>query len=272
MKKLTMSRARQLIERELGIKAKELTTPESMNRNPEFPWYELHAGSQTITVSTSGYGSNTKGSELINLSVTHDNSLSYISEYFYTDTLEYCDEYTQKRKYEVLCEKMGISDNDPKYKRLGAEASDAIFRHYHQPKQHSQYKPLALTAGTLLHINNNAAIYNTYSKFFDFNPHFQAFASQFVSGELPPRGTTFKYVGYGKHEKTSDAIFVLQDIKTGHVYLYNAAGCEKDIIILNDAETHSNSTDLKSRLKEASRDTDGKSDHGYRKHHSDLML
>lgn len=140
MKKLTISRARQLIERELGIKAKELTAPESMNGNPDFPWYELHVGNQTIEVSTSGYGAYSKGNELVRLSVTHENSLSYVSEYFYADNLEYCDEYTQKEKYETLCEKMGITDNGPKYRRLDAEASDAVFQHYHQPKQRVEQK------------------------------------------------------------------------------------------------------------------------------------
>lgn len=272
MKKLTMSRARQLIERELGIKAKELTVPESMNGNPEFPWYEMHVGNQTITVSTSGYSVYSRGNELINLSVTHENSLFYVSEYFYTDTMEYCDEYTQKEKYEILCEKMGISENDPKCKRLDADASDAVFRHYHQLKQYSQCKPLALVVGTLLHINNNSAIYNTYFKFFDFNPRFQVLASQFVPGKLPPRGTTFEYIGYGKHENGCDAIIVLKDIKTDHVYLYKAADVRKDITVLDDVEMHSNSVNLKSRLEEANRKTAEKTAHASGKRRTEPTL
>lgn len=133
MKKLTMARARQLIERELGIKAKELTMPDSYNGNPDYPWYELKMGNQTITVTYNGGGTFSKGNELIRLTVTHENSSSYVSEYYYADTMEFCEEYTEKIKYEVLCDRMGITETDAKLKRLSYEASDAVFRHYHFP-------------------------------------------------------------------------------------------------------------------------------------------
>jgi hypothetical protein len=133
MKKLTMARARQLIERELGIKTKELAMPDSYNGNPDFPWYELKMGNQTITVTYNGGGTFSKGNELINLTVAHENSSAYVSEYFYSDTMEYCEEYTEKMKYDVLCDRMGITETDVKLKRLCNEASEAIFRHYHFP-------------------------------------------------------------------------------------------------------------------------------------------
>lgn len=131
MKKLSMARARQLIERELGIKVKELAMPENYNGNPDLPWFDLKMGNQTITVTYAGAGNFSKGNELINLTVTHENSSAYVSEYFYADTMEFCAECTEKAKYEVLCDRMGITETDAKLKRLNYEASDAVFRHYH---------------------------------------------------------------------------------------------------------------------------------------------
>lgn len=117
-----MARARQLIARELGIKAKELSMPESYNGNPNFPWYELKMGNQAITVTYNAGGTFSKGNELIILTVTYENSLSSVSEYFYTDTMEFCEEFTDQKKYEDLCDRMGITGIDEKLKRLACEA------------------------------------------------------------------------------------------------------------------------------------------------------
>lgn len=195
MKKLTMARARQLVERELGIKVKELTMPDSYNGNPDFPWYELRLGNQTITVTYAGYGPYSKGNELINLSVTHENSSSYVSEYYYADTLEYCEEYTEKNKYEVLCDRMGITDTDAKLERLSYEASDAMWRHYHLP-----IKKIKQNADSEQHSNThfetnipvpNSTPHDIHSEAAVFNAMFDGFEGKLLQGH-----TMFKLMAF----------------------------------------------------------------------------
>ncbi|MVB11775.1 hypothetical protein CAFE_25000 [Caprobacter fermentans] len=285
MKKLTMSRARQLIERELGIKAKELTAPESMNGNPEFPWYELHLGNQTVTVSTSGYGGYSKGYELINLSVTHENSLFYVSEYFYSDTMEYCDEYTQKVKYDVLCEKMDIPDTDPKYKRLAADASDAVFRHYHQPKQRVEQKNEADQPSGIFKIRffGPGGVYFNDTKPFDA-PSLAEFIRIAKEKVLKEHVTTpwghqseIKMAGFSVFEWHSKSEYWV-------IYAPNRKEMTYDTGLRWDGRFHeeyerdiftdkcSGIDDLKDRLEKANVKTPEKSTSGSGKHRSGLML
>ena len=49
-KGLTKAKARTLIKREFGINPKGLKTPEYIDENPEFPFYELVTGNHVINV------------------------------------------------------------------------------------------------------------------------------------------------------------------------------------------------------------------------------
>jgi hypothetical protein len=133
MKHLTISRARELIKRELGLSTSALTAPDDMNGNPDYPWYEMTSGNMKVEVCTDR-ADHVTHCELIRLSATHENSSFYVTEYFYADTMEYAPEYTEMKQREVISEIM-CEEEDPTLKRLSQEASDALWQHHFDSKK-----------------------------------------------------------------------------------------------------------------------------------------
>lgn len=133
MKRLTSSRARELIKREVGLSATSLTAPPEMNGNRDYSWYEMISGNMKVVLSTTGTDHFTR-CDMIALSVTHENSLFGVTEYFYADTMEYAPEYTEMKRREDICEIM-CEEDDPTLKRLSQEASDALWHHYLDSKK-----------------------------------------------------------------------------------------------------------------------------------------
>jgi hypothetical protein len=133
MKRLTISRARELIKRELGLSVSTLTAPCDMNQNPNYPWYEMTSGNMKVEVCTTR-ADHVTHCELIVLSATHENSSFGVTEYFYLDTMEYAPEYTEMKQREVISEIM-CEEDDPTLKRLGKDASDALWQHHFDSKK-----------------------------------------------------------------------------------------------------------------------------------------
>lgn len=132
MKKLTITKARSLIKRELGINAAALTAPEGMNENPEYPWYELHSGSQCIAVHIPDDLGSKYSVRMVALRATRENSLQSTTEYFYGDTMEYADSYTEWKKKMVSCEEMGGDpERDNVILRLRYQMEDDCRKHFH---------------------------------------------------------------------------------------------------------------------------------------------
>lgn len=143
MKKLTLSRAKELIKRELGISASVLTRPSDMNCNPEFPRYELHLGNQHIEVYTKDVEQGKFTDKMVALSITHENSYKGVTEYFYSDTLKYSAPYTEWQNREVFCETMDDPQSDITLCRLNREAQDDCWKHFHV--QRTQPEELSYT-------------------------------------------------------------------------------------------------------------------------------
>jgi len=102
-KRLTIGRARNLIKRELGLSGANLTAPPEMNGNRNYPWYEMLSGSQKIEVYTTS-DDHFSRCEMVALSVTHGNSSYGVTEYFYSDTMEYASEYTEMKQREDIAQ------------------------------------------------------------------------------------------------------------------------------------------------------------------------
>jgi len=145
IKKLTISRARDLIKRELGLSATSLTAPPEMNGNPDYSWYQILSGNQKIEVYTTS-DDHFSRCEMVALSVTHGNSSYGVTEYFYSDTMEYASEYTEMKQREDICDIIGDED-DPTYKRLRREASDAIWHHYLEQNFQNEFPQEDIEAG-----------------------------------------------------------------------------------------------------------------------------
>lgn len=128
---LNFSQAYELIKRETGIIAHNLEKPESMNSNPDWPYFQLQSGNMRIDIHLVNADKFLFGSRLTALSTTHGNSSSAVTEYFYSDTLEYAPEYTELENREDFCDIVGDKENDPVYKRLRNDASAAVWHHYH---------------------------------------------------------------------------------------------------------------------------------------------
>ncbi len=131
MKRFTISSARDLIKRELGISAAALTAPDDMNQNSDYPWYEMHFGNLRIEVNTDDIRQGKFTDKMIALRVTHENSNKETTEYFYGDTLEYASPYTEWKNREIYCETMEHPENDTALRRLKREAQDDGWNHFH---------------------------------------------------------------------------------------------------------------------------------------------
>ena len=139
MKRLSINQARNLIKRELGLSATNLTAPPEMNGNPNCPWYTMSAGTQTIDAYTQEINQGKYTDIMIALNVTHENSSKGTTEYFFGDTLEYANKYTEWQNREAFCEFMDNPEDDPTLHRLKREAQDESWKHFHgQSRQNIQ--------------------------------------------------------------------------------------------------------------------------------------
>lgn len=134
MKRLTLSNARDLIKRELGISATSLIAPPEMNGNQEYPWYGMTSGTMLIEVHTEDFNQGKFTDKMIALRVTHENSSKGTTEYFYGDTLEYSAPYTDWQNREAFCENMEDPQSDTRLRRLKREAQDDCWQHFHGQK------------------------------------------------------------------------------------------------------------------------------------------
>ncbi|WP_312938750.1 hypothetical protein [Oscillibacter sp.] len=101
MKKLGIVKARELLKRELGISAANLTMPPMMNQNPKYPWYELRAGNLLVELGSTVELDNI----LIRLSMSFNDGRGGINRYFYGDTLEEAPEFIERDRWDEIMEK-----------------------------------------------------------------------------------------------------------------------------------------------------------------------
>lgn len=218
MKRLSISQARSLIKRELGLSAATLTAPPEMNGNPNYPWYTMSAGTQRIDAYPQEINQGKYTDTMIALSVTHENSNNGTTEYFFGDSLEYAERYTEWQNREAFCESMEDSEDDPSLHRLKREAQDESWNHFHRKRT---FTPVGLEKGTMTRIESVLAVYDSYSAFFEINPEFKDLKPFYVPRELPQLDSQLRFVGQGNVGR-DDTAFVLQDPKNSHVYLYDA--------------------------------------------------
>ncbi|MGX8709803.1 MAG: AAC(3) family N-acetyltransferase [bacterium] len=76
---------------------------------------------------------------MVALRITHENSSKGTTEYFFGDTLEYANKYTEWHNWEAFCESMENSKADPTLHRVKREAQDESWKHFHsQNRQNIQ--------------------------------------------------------------------------------------------------------------------------------------
>lgn len=86
MKKLTLSKARQLLKRELGISALAVKAPQ----------YELQSGAMRIRLRVEEHFE----SKFVELYMSFDDGLPSLSRFYYLDTLELAIELTELSAYQ----------------------------------------------------------------------------------------------------------------------------------------------------------------------------
>ncbi|QNK41525.1 hypothetical protein [Caproicibacter fermentans] len=218
MKKLSLSRARELVKRELGISTADLFAPPDMNGNPNYPWYMMTSGTMLIEVHTEDFHQGKYTDKMVALCVTHENSSKGTIEYFYGDTLEYAAPYTDWNNREAFCEGMEDPQGDAKLCRLKREAMDSCWGHFHQktPVQ------IGFKAGTLLIVKNNHAVFDRYDGFFKANPDYKELAQHFICNGIPAQDSRLRFIGNGKLAYNDTPVYVLQDPVNKQVFLYDA--------------------------------------------------
>lgn len=257
MKKFSISKARDLIKRELGISAASLIAPYG-----DYFWYTMSSGNLLIETHAEAIHQGKYTDKMIALSVTHRNSSKSTTEYFYGDTLEYSAPYTDWNNREAFCENMEDPQSDATLRRLKREVLDDCWGHFHIKRAPTQ---IGFEAGTLLIVKNNQAVFNRYDGFFRANPEFKELAQHFVCNEIPTKDSRLKFVGNGKLAYHGDSVYVLQDPVTEQVFLYDAK-CKDGLEVSQDTN------DLKGRLEKANMKISPKFVYESRNHHSDLML
>lgn len=128
MKKLSITQARALIKRELGISAAALEKPPSMNGNPQYPWYSMESGNLSVEVYTNEH----LDGKMIVLNLSFNDGLGSISRYFYDDTLEEAPEFTEANRWRDILdvtEEKSREQIDCTVNRLGNEARKAYWKH-----------------------------------------------------------------------------------------------------------------------------------------------
>lgn len=219
MKKLTLSKARDLVKRELGISAAALFAPPDMNGNPEYPWYTMTSGTLLIEARTEDFHQGKYIDKMVALCVTHENSSKGTTEYFYGDTLEYSAPYTDWNNREAFCENMEDPQSDATLRRLKREAMDDCWGHFHTKKAPTQ---IGFEAGTPLIVKNNHAVFDRYDGFFTANPEYKELAQHFICNKIPTKDSRLKFVGNGKLAYNGNPVYVLQDPVNDQVFLYDA--------------------------------------------------
>ena len=129
MKSLTITQARRLVQRELGISAAALQEAPSMNGNPQYPWYSMETGKLTIEVYTNDY----LDGKIIALHLTFGDGLGSIHRYFYADTLEEASAFSEKCRWEDiydLTEELSREQLTATVNRLGKVAEDFLQKHF----------------------------------------------------------------------------------------------------------------------------------------------
>jgi len=101
MKRLGIAKARELLKRELGISATNLTMPPMMNKNPKYPWYELRAGNLLVELGSTVELDNI----MLRLNMNFNDGRGGITRYFYGDTLEEAPEFIERDRWEEIVEK-----------------------------------------------------------------------------------------------------------------------------------------------------------------------
>lgn len=131
--RLTLSRARELIKRELGVSTMALEKPEVMNKNSHHPYYQMLSGYRLISVYETDEGDYPFGGRMVVLSVQSVKSADFAKEYFYGDTLEYAGEYTELQNRVEFCCKCNVSYlMDDTYQQLKNETLEAGRNHFKQ--------------------------------------------------------------------------------------------------------------------------------------------
>lgn len=129
-KKLTKSKAKDLIKRELGISVTKLEAPPSMNQNSKYPWYELQTGALTIVIYTNEF----VDGKMIVLHMSFNDGLGSITRYFYADTLEEAPEYSEHRYWQDILEVTDENDIAALERRHSTEARKACLAHFERRK------------------------------------------------------------------------------------------------------------------------------------------
>lgn len=130
MKKLGISKARELLKRELGISATNLEMPLMMNQSPKYPWYELQTGNLLVELGSTVELDNI----LIRLHMSFNDGRGGITRYFYGDTLEEAPEFVECDRWEEIMEQNESCEYDREAMqrrriRLGNAARDAYRLH-----------------------------------------------------------------------------------------------------------------------------------------------
>lgn len=138
MKKLGISKARELLKRELGISATNLEMPPMMNQNPKYPWYELQTGNLLVELGSTVELDNI----MIRLSMSFNDGRGGINRYFYGDTLEEAPEFIESDHWEELMEKAESCEYSRETMQrnsicLSKAAREAYWKHTEAVRLHS---------------------------------------------------------------------------------------------------------------------------------------
>lgn len=130
MKKLGISKARDLLKREFGISAANLEMPPMMNQNPKYPWYELKSGNLLVELSSTEQ----LGNMMIRLHMSFNDGLGSLTRYFYADTLEEAPEFTERNRWDEIVEQVESCEYSHegmqhRLMRLSNDARDAYRQH-----------------------------------------------------------------------------------------------------------------------------------------------
>ncbi len=124
--RLTMAKARKLIQRELGISGTTLEKTSGMNDNPKYPHYSLQTGNLSIAVSTIL----DLDGKIIVLHMSSRDGLGSTNRYFYADDFEEATEFMEAWHWEDVFEQVEDKTREPMICRLNRQAQEACQKHY----------------------------------------------------------------------------------------------------------------------------------------------
>lgn len=124
MIKLTKSKAKELIKRELGVQiSRLLELHPTMPHNPQHPWYHAEIGDLTVVVYTLEGGRVTQ--------VLLQYGCGSISTHFFTDTLEAFYVYSDMDESQSMDDRAG--ETSERTRRCEYEVREALRIHYSKP-------------------------------------------------------------------------------------------------------------------------------------------